>query len=154
MDTLTIFSSLGGLVGLVGGICGVLSFINQRKQTKLIEQQFESARTVDVQFADSAAKFDEAVVLLDKIYSQSVTTGPSLQRRAEELVFPSRETRRRIERYLGKAKWLRRGFQPQVLTKEQLLNPVVQQVIGDVLSTVAEFRREHTDWARSLRLLE
>lgn len=153
MDLLTVLTALGSLVGLVGGICGILSLINQRKRTKLMQQQVEGVRSVDAEYARWAAKFDEAVAALARIYPGYVITGPSRQTSAVGLVFRNRETLERIERYLGKSKWWTRKFQPTILTKEHLLNPVVQQVIEEVVAAVEQFKREHTDWARSLGLL-
>lgn len=140
-------------MGLVGGICGILSFINQHKQTKLMQQQVDSARSVDAEYAKWAGRFDAGVAALVRIYPGRVVTGPSDRRSAFELVFQDRGMRDRIERYLGRSKWWSGKFQPTILRKEQLLNPVVQQLIEDVLTGVEQFKRDHTDWARSLGLL-
>jgi hypothetical protein len=68
--TLTDFRSLvaltGGVVGLVGGITGILSWLNQRKQTKALEgqlavmrEQLQATKQQEGAATDWALRFDE-----------------------------------------------------------------------------------------------
>jgi hypothetical protein len=68
-------------------------------------------------------------------------------------VFQDGDQRRRIQIYLGRRRILLHTFIPAVLSKEQLQNPVVQQTLTNVLDTVAQFKLEHTDFARTLKLI-
>ncbi len=102
---------------------------------------------------DWARKFDEAVEALAKISPNRITTGPSTIIEAYAYVFKDADLRRRIEIYLGRRTTWFHTFVPAILGKEQLQNPVLQQTIKDVLNTVAQFKRDHTDFARALKLL-
>ena len=152
MDFTSILALLGGVVGLIGGITGILSWVNQRKQTQLIQQQVRAVLIQDERYAEWTRKQEQAMAALTKICAGTVNTGRGMQA-ALTVVFPDKDFRERIGRHLGhiKAFWIK--FEPTKLSKEQLLSPVVQQVIQDVLDTVEKFKTEHPDWARATKLL-
>lgn len=143
---------LGGVVGLVGGLAGILSAFYQRTQTQLMREQIKGLRDRDTSYAEWTAKWEEAADVLVKIYPGYVIVKPGTSTNAYELVF-SEPLRRRIEHHLGKKIFFTNKFHPKVLLKDDLLNSVVQEVITEVLAAVEKFKREHTDWSRSLRLL-
>jgi len=160
VDLPVVLSIAGGIVGLVGGVAGLLSWLNQRKQTTILQgqlavmrEQLQSAKHQEGTATEWARKFDEAAEALSKISASRITTGPSTDIEAYGYVFKQDDLRRRIEIYLGRRKAWFYTFNPAILGKEQLQNPVVQQTIQDVLDTVAQFRKDHTDFARTLKLL-
>ena len=160
MDFQNFVAIIGGVVGLVGGLAGILSWHNQRKQNAILQGQLdvmqEQLQTVKRQEGTAtewAGKFDEAADALTKVSPGRVQTGQSTVLKAYEAIFESEDLRRRIESYLGSRKFFFHKFQPAALTREQLQNPVVQQTIQEVLDSVAKFNAEHTDFARALRLL-
>jgi hypothetical protein len=152
MDISAIIGLLGGVLGLIGGITGILSWINQRKQTQLIQQQVRAVLIQDERYAEWTRKQEQAMDALTKICVGTVNTGRGMHA-ALAVVFPDKDFRERIERHLGHSKGFWSKFEPTKLSKEQLLNPVVQQVIQDVLDTVEKFKAEHMDWARAIKLL-
>lgn len=152
MDLPTIVTIAGAVVGLIGGMCGIASLFIQRKQAKLLHQQILRELQNDSSVVEWAKKHDGAMNVLSKITSGVITTGPSRSENAYRLVFAEPELRQRIERHLGKIKFFG-GFEPKLLGRDQLLNPVVQQVIEGVLDRAEMFKKEHTDWSRQLKLL-
>ena len=160
MDFSGWFANVGGAVGLFGGAAGILSWLNQRKQTKVQEgqlevmrEQFEDAKRQAGTATEWARKFDEAADALIKISPRQITIGPSANREAFAFVFSDEDLRRRIQIYLGRRKIWFHKFMPAILGNEQLSNPVIQETIRDVLNAVAQFKRDHTDFARALKLL-
>jgi hypothetical protein len=160
MDFSRFIAVIGGVVGLVGGFAGILSWLNQRKQTTALQGQLEvmreqllTVKQLEGTAAEWAGKFDEAAKALIKISPSTIITAPSTATAAYGYIFQDDDLRRRIEIYLGRRRWFKSTFLPTTLGKEQLQNPVVQQTIQRVLDTVAEFKREHTDFARALKLL-
>jgi hypothetical protein len=143
--------TLGGVVGLIGGLAGILSAFYQRKQTRLMQEQIEGLRSRDTSYAEWTAKWEQAADALAKIYPGIVMVQPSASARAFELVF-SEPLRQRIEHHLGKKTFFTNRFHSKILSKDELLNTVVQEVIVEVLQSVERFKREHTDWSRSLKL--
>jgi len=160
MDLSRFLTVIGGIVGLVGGIAGILSWLNQRKQTTVLQGQLEvmreqlhAAKHQEGTATEWARKFDEAAEALAKISPSRITTGPSTIFEAYNYIFRDDDLRRRIEIYLGGRRFWFHTFVPAILGKEHLHNPVIQQTIQDVLDTVAQFKRDHTDFARALKLL-
>jgi uncharacterized protein with von Willebrand factor type A (vWA) domain len=160
MDFQSLVTIIGGVVGLVGGLAGILSWHNQRKQNAILQGQLdvmqEQLQTVKRQEGTTTewdSKFDEDADALTKISPGSVQTGQATVLKAYEAIFKSEDLRRRIEGYLGRRTHFLHKFQPAALTREQLQNPVVQRTIQEVLESVAKFKAEHTDFARALRLL-
>ncbi len=153
MDSSTLFAILGGLVGLAGGISGVLSTVYQRRQTRLVQQQIDAIRRQEQKYLESSAKHDEVVDALTKIYGQLVATGYSTHSVADGLVFPDQAFRQHVERHLGRRRRWSGEFEPHRLSKEELLAPPIQQLIQEVLNQVERFKKEHSDWARQLKLL-
>jgi len=160
MDFQSFIAIIGGVVGLVGGFAGILSWYNQRRQNAILQgqlevmrEQLQTTKRQEGTVTEWASKFDEAAAALTKISPGSVQTGPNTVLVAYEAVFKSGDLRRRIESYLGTRTSWRHKFRPATLTSEQLQNPVVQQTIQDVLDSVEKFKTEHTDFARALRLL-
>ena len=151
MDVVTLIALLGGIVGLVGGICGLGSLVYTIKQTRLLKQQVHADLSKDASYAEWAKKHDQAVDALARICTGTVNTGRAVQA-GLPVIFPDKYFRENINRHLGRAKFFG-GFEPARLSKEQLLNPVVQQLIQEVLDTVDKFKKDHTDWARALKLL-
>lgn len=141
---------LGGAVGLFGGLAGILSVFYQRKQTRLMQQQIEGLRSRDSSYAEWTANWEQAAEALSKICPGYVMVQPSGNTNAYGLVF-SGPLRQRIEHHLGKKTFFN-NFHPKVLSKDELLNSVVQEVIIEVLNSVEKFKQEHTDWSRSLKL--
>lgn len=160
MNFSTVVLLIGGVVGLVGGIAGILSWLNQREQTTVLQGQLE---VMQEQFRTSthqegtaiawAQKFDEAAEALMRTSPNRITTSPGSTTSAYKYIFKNEDLQRRIETYLGHRQILTNKFVPEILTKEQLQNPVVQHTIQDVLDAVAEFKRDHNDFARTLKLL-
>lgn len=143
---------LGGVVGLIGGICGIISVIYSRRQTRLMEKRVQADRLQDAQYAEWVFNWDSAVSILKKTYSRTIQTkpyGPLV--RAVQIVF-SDSLRERIEFHLGRKGLLGR-LDPKKLSREDLLNPIIQQVISEVLDAAGRFKKEHTDWAREIGLL-
>jgi hypothetical protein len=160
MDFSTFVAVTGGIVGLAGGIAGILSWFNQRKQTlvlqgqlEIMREQFRATRHQEGTATEWALKFDEAAEVLAKISPSVITTAPSTICEAYKYIFGDEDLRRRIEIYLGRRKFWFHTFLPAILGKEQLHNPVIQQTIQEVLDTVARFKSDHTDFARALKLL-
>jgi len=160
MDFASLVALTGGVVGLVGGMAGILSWLNQRKQTAALQgqlaimrEQLQTTKQQEGAATDWARKFDEAVEVVAKISPNRITTGPSTVIEAYGYVFKDGDLRRRIEIYLGRRRTWFHTFIPAILGKEQLQNPVIQQTIKDVLDTVAQFKSDHTDFARTLKLL-
>jgi hypothetical protein len=142
---------LGGAVGLIGGLAGILSTFYQRKQARLMQEQIEDLRSRDTSYAEWTAKWEHAADALAKIYPGYVIEQPSTSTPAYALVF-SEPLRQRIEHHLGKKRFFTNKFHAKVLSKDELLNSVVQGVIIEVLDAVERFKKEHTDWSRSLKL--
>lgn len=143
---------LGGVVGLVGGLAGILSAIYQRQQTKLLRDQINGLRVRDTSYDEWTEKWEQAADALKKIYPGYVITKPGTSTNAYALVFND-SLLQRIEHHLGKKAFYTNKFQPKALSKDELLNSVVQEVVSDVLAAVEKFKKEHTDWSRSLKLL-
>ena len=143
---------LGGTVGLLGGFAGVMSAFYQRKQTRLMQEQIDGLRGRDTSYAEWTEKWERAADVLGKIYPGYIIVQPSTGTNAYGLVFDA-PLRQRIEHHLGKRIFFTNKFHPKVLSKDELLNSVVQEVIEEVLDSVEKFKKEHTDWSRSLRLL-
>jgi len=142
---------LGGAVGLIGGAAGILSAFYQRKQTRLMQEQIVGFHSRDTSYAEWTAKWEQAADALAKIYPGYVIVAPSTTTNAYALVF-NEPLRQRIEHHLGKKIFFTNKFQPKILSKDELLNPVVQEVIIEVLNVIEKFKKEHTDWSRSLKL--
>jgi hypothetical protein len=153
MTTAELIGLLGGAVGFVGGRAGILSAFYQRKQTYLMQEQILGFRSRDTSFATWTAKWEQAADALTKIYPRYVMAQPSSSTNAFALVF-SGPLRQRIEHHLGKKIFFTNKSRPKALSKDDLLNSVVQEVINEVLGAVEKFKKEHTDWSRSLKLLE
>jgi len=160
MDFSHLAAAIGGVVGLVGGVAGILSWLNQRKQTSVLQgqlevmrEQFQTVKHQEGTATEWARKFDEAAEALAKISPSRITTGPSTIFEGYSYIFKDEDLRRRIEIYLGRRKVWFHGFLPAILGKEQLHNPVIQQTIQEALDTVVQFKRDHTDFARALKLL-
>ncbi len=151
MHPATLVGVLGGAVGLIGGLAGILSAFYQRKQTRLMQEQIEGLRSRDSSYAEWTVKWEQAADALKKIYPGYVIVQPSTTTNAYGLVF-SDQLRQRIEHHLGKKIFFTNKFRPAVLSKDELLNPAVQEVISEVLEAVEKFKKEHTDWSRSLKL--
>ncbi len=144
-----LFTFIGSIIGTLGGICGIVSLIYQRRQTWIMQQRWEDARRGESGYVNWAKKYYRASTALIKIYSKAIYNGPSPVG-GRYLVFPGRELRKRIERHLRKG-WF--GFKPVALSREQLGNPVIQQLIDGALESIDKFKQEHPDWARSIGLL-
>jgi len=153
MTTAELIGVLGGVVGVVGGGAGILSAFYQRKQTRLMQEQIWGLRGRDTSYAAWTAKWEQAADALTKICPGFVTMQPGTTTNAYGLVF-TKPLQQRIEHHLGKQVFFTNKFQPKALSKDELLNSVVQEVINDVLGAVQKFKQEHTDWSRSLKLLE
>jgi hypothetical protein len=130
---------------------GILNLLNQRKQTRVMEDQLQMFIRREGNVEEWARKYDEAVAPLTKVAAGTITTGPSTSTNAYQYIFSNDNLRSRIERYLGRPTFFR-GFRPTSPTKEQLLSPVIQETIQQVLETITVFRTEHTDYARALKL--
>ncbi len=139
LDFPSILVLLVGVVGLIVGIIRILSWVNQRKQTRAV--------------ASWSTKFEQAVEALTKIYPGSIMTGPSSSASALGVIFPDAEFRGRIERYLGQHNRITGEFESATLSKDQLLNPVIQETIRKALEIVNKFKVEHSDWAKAIKLL-
>lgn len=109
-------------------------------------------KTERQQLADWTRKWERAVDALKKICPGYVMTSPGSSTNADGLVF-SEPLRQRIDHHLGKKASFTGKLQPKALSKDDLLNPVVQEVITEELNAVEKFKKEHTDWSRSLKLL-
>jgi hypothetical protein len=151
--------SVGTVLGMIGGICGIASLIIQLLQTKATRDQVRVMRdqlnVIVNQESDAeewATKYDGAATLLSRIAPGTIIIGPSKTIPAYDQIFADEELRGRIERYLGRRSWWKNEFNASRLTKEQLQNPVIQNTISDVLTKVDKFKAEHTDWARSIGL--
>jgi hypothetical protein len=149
MQTLTVVLSI---VGAVGGISGLASLFYVRKQTMVMQQQMRRLVRHDDSAEGWAKEYDEAASALEKICSGTLMMGPGKTAPAYQFAFPDAALRERIERYLGTRNFWGK-FRPICPTGEQLQNPVLQHTIKEVLETVATFRTEHTDFARSIGLL-
>jgi hypothetical protein len=143
---------LGGVVGLVGGLAGMAGTYYQRKQTRLMQEQIYGLRGRDTSYAEWTAKWEQAADVLTKIYPGFLVTNPGTTANALGVVF-TQSLLQRIEHHLGKKVFWTNKFQPKTLSKDELLNPVVQEVINEVLDAVEKFKKEHTDWSRSLKIL-
>ncbi|MDA2913259.1 hypothetical protein MYX77_04750 [Acidobacteriia bacterium AH_259_A11_L15] len=152
MEPHIIIAILGGVVGLLGGICGVASLRYVKQQTQLLEKQVNALLHKDESYAHWSTEFDKAAQALRRLYRTVVNQTPTKSVHALRLVIPDRNLRERIELHLGRTNILRNRFHPHVLSMEQLLNPVVQNLITEVLRTVDQFKKEHTDWAREIGL--
>ena len=151
---------IGAIVGLVGGLCGILGFLNQRKQTAVMQDQLRAmneqlitARLQEDNVTQWAKRFDEAVHVLAKVSPEFISKGPSTWVSAYLEVFPDADLRRRIDHYLGTRSTWKWKFRPAAISREQLQNIVVQKTISDVLDQAAKFKTEHTDFARALKLI-
>jgi len=153
MDTSTILALLGGGVGFCGGICGFLSLIYQRKQTRLMQEQMEHGRSEEQTYTEWVVKYDQAIEALIKISPGCVFIAPAKSVAAMRVVFPDEALRRRIQRYLGRRKFFSNKFEPCGLSRELALSGFIQALIQEVLDLVEKFKREHPDWARALKLL-
>ena len=151
MTTTELIGVLGGMVGLVGGGAGFLSAYYQRKQTRLMQEQITGLRSRDTSYDAWTAKWEQAADVLTKICPGYVTTRPGTTTNTYGLVF-TESLQQRIEHHLGKKAFFTNRFQPKGLSKDDLLNSVVQEVINEVLDAVQKFKHEHTDWSRSLKL--
>lgn len=118
-----------------------------------MQEQVDAFLLQNKQYAEWSTTYDQAVDVLSRVYQSVIHMSPTKTVHALKLVFPDENLRRRIERYLGKPKFLTSKFQPYQLNKEQLLNPVVQEVLTQILECCERFKREHTDWAREIHLL-
>ena len=153
MSTSEFIGVLGGIVGLIGGATAILNAFYQRKQTRLMQEQIDQLRSLDTSYAEWTAKWEQAADALKKIYPGYVITRPGTSTNASGLVLGD-SLLQRIEHHLGKKVFYTGKFQPyKALSKDELLNPLVQEVITDVLAAVEKFKKEHTDWSRSLKLL-
>jgi hypothetical protein len=153
VTTTELIGVLGGMVGLVGGGAGFLSAFYQRTQTRLMQEQISGLRSRDTSYAAWTEKWEQAADALAKICPGYVMVENSNSKNAYELVF-SGPLRQRIEHHLGKQVFFTNKFRPKILLKDDLLNSVVQEVINEVLEAAQKFKHEHTDWSRSLKLLE
>lgn len=151
MEVVILIALLGGVVGLIGGVCGLIGLIYVRKQTRLLQQQVDTVLKQDTDYAEWAGKLEQAVEALTRICGRTVNTGPSVQA-GLAVVFPNENLRKRIDRHIGHAAFWGK-FKPIRLSRDQLLSPVVKKLIQEVLDTTEKFKKEHTDWARSLKLL-
>ena len=142
---------LGGLIGLVGGVAAILSGIYQRKQTQLMQQQIRGLQSRDSAYDVWTEKWERAADALQKIYPGLVTES-NITKNAYRLAF-NEPLRQRIEHHLGRKVFFTNKFAPKNLTKDELLNGVVQEVIDEVLHAVEKFKTDHTDWSRSLKLV-
>lgn len=142
---------LGGVIGLVGGLAGIAGTYYQRKQTRLMQEQVDGLKGRDTSYSEWTAKWEQAADALAKIYPGFINTQPGTSTNASGLVF-TKSLLQRIEHHLGKKTWTGK-FQPKPLLKDELLNPVVQEVINEALDAVEKFKEEHTDWSRSLKIL-
>ena len=142
---------LGEIVGLVGGICGITSVIYTVRQTRLLQKQVDAALAKDASYGEWAKKWEQAVEALTKICAKTISID-NVPQHGLRIVFPGKQLHKRINRYLGRTTFLGK-FEPAKPSQEQLLNPVVQQLIQEVLDTIEKFKQEHTDWARVLELL-
>jgi len=153
MDLLTFAALLASAVGLVGGICGIVSLIYQRKQTQLSQQLVKASQEQEQEYVDWSTKYEKVSDALTRIYPKVIFTGPSRGVNAVEVVFPDRALRGRIERYLCHRKGWWGRFEPAKLSREQVLNPILQELIEQVLEAIERFKAEHSDWARAVGLL-
>src|SRR5579872_7514646 len=149
MEWVNIGAVVGMAVAVIGGISGILSLVNQRRQTKVMQDQVQVMQHQLQMLArqegsveEWARKFDEAVGILIKIGPRNIPTGPGTAMQAYPGIFSSEDLKGRIERYLGHRRNFVRTFQPFSPTKEQLQNPVVQRTIQDVLDATAKFKVE------------
>lgn len=104
-------------------------------------------------YAEWSKKHDQVVDALEKIHPGFITTGRSSSSGAYGLIFQDENLRRRIERQLGRPKGLRYRFEPYRLSKEELLNQPMRELIDEVVHIVETFKRKHPDWARQIKLL-
>src|SRR5713101_4553157 len=136
---MAIFTIIGFVMGVVGGISGVFSVLYTRKQARVMQEELGRLLRQDNRAEEWAKKYDEAAALLTRIFPGKFPTGPSVMTGAYTYIFQSEALRGRIERYLG-----RRGFwgafQPTLPTGEQLQNPVIQDTIQQVLDLVEKFK--------------
>lgn len=143
---------LGNIVGLLGGLCGFLSYLNQRKQTRILQEQIDALSKQDAAYAEWSTRLDQVIEALEKISPQFIQQDQVKRPAAYDVIF-SASLRQKIERHLGRRSTFKWTFQPARLTRDQLLSPVVRQLIEEVSQVVETFKKEHTDWSRQLRLL-
>jgi len=67
MDLLTFATLLASAVGLVGGICGIVSLIYQRKQTQLSQQLVKASQEQEQKYVDWSTKYEKVSDALTKI---------------------------------------------------------------------------------------
>ena len=145
---------LTNLIGILGGLCGVASLYYVRSQTRLLQQQMQAMISKDETYIEWAVKLGKAVDAITKVYSGMIRKENYATPQPVQGIIFDPELRDCIERYLGSRSRWSGNFTPKLLNQEQLLNPVVQQVIKEVLDAIETFKREHTDWARSINLLK
>ena len=136
------------LIPLLGFIITLLGWFNQREQTRLAKQQLKERKDLDKRVDAWYVKHGKAVAFLMKISARWI--GPSSNINVFQEVFPEKDLRSRMETYLGCK--ISDRFEPSHISRDNLLNPVFQKTINDILESVEKFKREKPDWAKQLDL--
>jgi hypothetical protein len=152
MNFVTVLAVIGGTAGLAGGTASIANALYLRKQTRLLQDQINSLRSKDASYAEWTLRWEKAVEALGKIYPGVIPTTIGTSSSALGIAL-SQQLRQRIGHHLGKRVFFTQKFQPRQLSRDELLNPAIQDLIRDVLEAVEKFKREHPDWARGLKLL-
>jgi len=142
MTASTIFSAVAILISLG-------SVYYTRRQTQLIEKEQTRKQHEDESAAEWAAKFDEAVRVVQKISTQRISDSVG---RASCFIFKSEMLRQRIETYLIKQDLGREHFPARKASSDDLRMPIMQQTIQEVLDCVKKFRETDPENARKLGL--
>jgi len=135
---------------LIGLSISLLGWYNQWQQTSLLRQQLNEAKGLEKEIGDWYVKHGEAIANLKKIYPSYVGGSPLIN--GLGLVFSDTELRSRIETYLGSQNRMTGHFEPSTISRDQLLNPVVQRTIADGLNLVEHFKQDNPEWAEQMKL--
>jgi len=138
------------VITLLGFLITLRGWQNQKKQTRLLEQQLKEAKDLDKRVNGWYVKHGKAVAFLMKISARWI--GPTTNINAFPEVFPEIFLRSLIETYLGGFSKISDRFEPSKISRDNLLNPVVQKTINDILESVEKFKSEKPDWAKQLDL--
>jgi uncharacterized membrane-anchored protein YhcB (DUF1043 family) len=127
------------------------SFSAQKRQTEIMERQEARKQREDQSTVEWAAKFDEAVRLVQSIGPKFMQT-PQALTTAYGSIFADATMRHRIETYLINADPGRKRFSARQANSEHLRMPIVQQTIQDVLDCVKRFKENQPESAKNLGL--
>jgi len=143
------FSTISLVISAVAILVSLGSVYYTRRQTQLIEKEQTRKQREDESMAEWAAKFDEAVRVVQKIAAQRISDSVG---RAYSVIFKSETLRQRIEANLIDPDIGRERFPARKASSDDLRMSIMQQTIQEVLNCVQEFKETDPENARKLGL--